>query len=95
MFETLRYYSVELLSIMTGVLIMISIWLSKKMLKVFINQLNEMNKKLYLVIIEQQSTDYALEKNFGNGYSKHKSEKKEELIKNYQFRKGDENEIIF
>ncbi len=94
MFETLRHYSVELLSILSGVFIMTSLWLSKKMLKVFIHQLNEMNKKLDLVIIEQQSTDYALEKNFGNGYSKHKSEKKEELIKNYKFKKGDDNEII-
>lgn len=49
------------------------------------NQLKKIYQKLELVIIEQQSTDFALEKSFGNGYSKYKSMKREELIEKNEF----------
>lgn len=42
-------------------------------------------QKIDLVMIEQQSTDYALEKSMGNGYSKHKGSKRQELIEQSEF----------
>ena len=41
--------------------------------------------KIDLMDIEQKSTDYALEKSMGNGWTKHKSEKKQELLRDAKY----------
>ena len=47
-----------------------------------------MNKKIDLLVMGQESTDYALDKVLpknGKTYLEHKKEKKEELLRDYQY----------
>ena len=41
---------------------------------------------LKLMHIDLQSTDFALEKSIGNGYTKHRLAKKKELMTDYNFK---------
>lgn len=91
MLELLKKFSVEVLAVLSLLSIAIIYKLMKNYLTLLIGeltkQLQEMNQKLDLSIIEQRSTDHALEKSFSNGFSKYKAEKKKELIEDYKFKK--------
>jgi hypothetical protein len=82
----LKQYSVEILALLCSALIGIVVIMIRNFSKNVIEKIDETHNKLDLVVIEQQSTDYALDKNFANGFSIYKAEKKEELMKDYEFK---------
>lgn len=50
--------------------------------------IRRLDSRVELNTINQEATDFALEKSIGNGYSKHRAAKKEELMKDSKYIKG-------
>ena len=83
--ELLKKLSPEILVLLcSGSLIVVWI-LIKNFFHRVMDIVMKIHQKLDYVIIEQQSTDYALNESFKNGYSTAKEEKREELLKRYEF----------
>ena len=85
MLEFLQKISPEILVFLCAGLIIVVWFLAKNFLQRVMNVVYKIHQKLDYVIIEQQSTDHALNESFKNGYSKAKEEKRQELIKKYEF----------
>ena len=84
MIGDLKQFSDEILVLLCSGLIFVTALLLKDHFKRIHSKIDKALNKLDWVIIEQKSTDAALEKSFSNGYSIYKSEKKEQLIKEYE-----------
>lgn len=68
-------------SILTASILGVAKWFAN----FFKKQFNMVLRKLEMNHIQYKATDYALEKSIGNGYSRHKKEKLDELIKIAQY----------
>lgn len=86
MFESLHEISRELLAALSAALIIVVWFLLRNFLKHLMEDFQKILRKLDYVIIEQQSTDHALNESFKNGYSVSKKEKREALLKEYEFK---------
>ena len=86
MIEFLAKFSNEFLSLLAVAFGVVLVYMIKKWLLHIVRKIDMALNKLDLISIEQESTDYALEKNFSNGYSKYKKEKREQLIEEYEFK---------
>lgn len=85
MVEFLHKLSPEILVFLCAALIIVVWFLAKNFFKHIMNSVHKIHQKLDYVIIEQQSTDHALNESFKNGYKKAKEEKRLELLKKYEF----------
>lgn len=86
MVEFLAKFSSEFLVLLSVLLAVIVVFLVKGFVMHLSRKIDCALNKLDLLSIDQQSTDYALEKSFSNGYSNYKKEKKEQLIEEYEFK---------
>lgn len=84
MLGDLKQFSNEILVLLSAGLIWIVIILLRNYFKHVNGKIDRVLNKVDWLMIEQESTDYALDLSFKNGYSKYKAEKKEELIKKYE-----------
>ena len=85
MLEFLHKLTPEILAFLCAGLIIICWLLVRNFFRNVMNIVHKIYLKLDYVIIEQKSTDYALNESFRNGYSKAKEDKREELLKEYEF----------
>ena len=85
MIEFLAKFSNEFLVLLCAILAIILVFFIKSAFGHIARKVDLALNKLDLMSIDQQSTDYALEKSFSNGYSIYKKEKKEQLIEEYEF----------
>ena len=85
MVQILQKLSPEILLLLCVGLITVVTLLLRGFFRHVMDVVHKIHQKLDYVIIEQQSTDHALNESFKNGYSQAKEGKRAELLKKYEF----------
>lgn len=86
MLEELQKISPQLLVLLCGGLILVVWFFLKSFFKHLLKEILCIKQKIDYVIIEQQATDFALNEQFRNGFSKNQEAKREVLLREYEFK---------